>query len=117
MTDLQRNTRTLVVCFMVAIGGLVPLRFMAEGQSVPAGTAILGESTEQQVIAPVVNEEVKIEAPYDKVESQTETCIEKTEAQTVIDALSQRIKEGGLSEEETAKMYQTMGQIETEECK
>jgi hypothetical protein len=121
MTDLQSNTRTLVVCFMVAMGGLVPLRFVAEGQRVPAATAILGETTEQQeVVLPVLEnnvEEVRLEAPYDKIDNQKPACVEKIEAQMVIDGLNQRIAEGGLTEEETVKMYETIWQIESEKCR
>ncbi len=68
--DTNRNVRTLIVSFVVAIMALIPLRFMELGESalqVPeiSHTQVLGESVE-------VEEEVTglgLEAPYDEIEN------------------------------------------------
>lgn len=50
MTDHDRNMRTLIVCFVLAMGVLVPLRFLAGGQIANQDVKVLGETEE------VVNE-------------------------------------------------------------
>ena len=58
MTDLERNTRTLIVCFSLAIFGLIPLRFLEIGQQTPedfGGATVLGETQvfeNSQVVLP-----------------------------------------------------------------
>ena len=68
MTDFDRNVRTLIVCFVVAVFGLIPLRFIEVGNSV----RVLGESTvievKDEVKLPNAEvETVELEAPYDEV--------------------------------------------------
>jgi len=46
MTDHDRNMRTLIVCFVLAMGVLVPLRFLAVGQIANQDVKVLGETEE-----------------------------------------------------------------------
>jgi hypothetical protein len=47
MTDFDRNIRTLIVCFVLAIVALVPLRLVEIGNIVDvSSTHVLGETTE-----------------------------------------------------------------------
>lgn len=50
MTDFDRNIRTLIICFTIAIIALVPLRFVEIGNtSVASSFQVLGETIEQDV--------------------------------------------------------------------
>ena len=70
MTDLDRNTRTLIMSFAVAMFALVPLRFIEVGQQVTdmSGTMVLGtqESVEQEVTD--YQSEARLEAPYNEID-------------------------------------------------
>ena len=55
MTENDRNTRTLIVCFVMAMMALVPLRVVEMGQSLNQ-TKVLGET--EEVLTDVVIEEV-----------------------------------------------------------
>lgn len=82
MTDLNRNTRTLIVAFVVAVLALVPLRFVAEGQDQGYGNYFASEvmvlGTEdysyEEIILPTaadpvqMSEEAVLEAPYNEID-------------------------------------------------
>ena len=79
MNNLNRNTRTLIVSFLIAVFALIPLRFIEVGQQqdylVP--TQVLGEKTEE-----IVENKIGLEAPYNEMEkcySQKEIEILLTE--------------------------------------
>lgn len=70
INEIDRNTRTLIVCFVIAIMALIPLRFVEIGQSRPVEeysvNQVLGESVEvEQVPVSTVG---KLEAPYNEIE-------------------------------------------------
>jgi len=67
--DTNRNVRTLIVSFVIAIMALIPLRFMELGEStlqVPeiSQTQVLGESVEVEEGTMGLG----LEAPYDEIE-------------------------------------------------
>jgi len=77
MTDFTRNTRTLIVCFSLAIFTLIPLRFVEISQQTPedyGGASVLGETQlVEEVVLPNAEVEIpyvpgQLEAPYDEVE-------------------------------------------------
>ena len=76
MTDLARNTRTLIVCFSLSVFALIPLRFVEISQQTPedyGGAMVLGETqvVEQPVVVlPSADEYVvgELEAPYDEID-------------------------------------------------
>jgi len=62
MTDFDRNIRTLVTCFVLAVVSLAVLRFVEIGQSLPmvSGSQVLGETVQNDgVVLP--NAEVQKE--------------------------------------------------------
>lgn len=63
MTDFDRNIRTLILCFVIAIVALVPLRLIEIGNTfTSSSTQVLGETIEQndnEIILP--NAEISIE--------------------------------------------------------
>lgn len=73
MTDHKRNYRTLVVCFIIVLFGLVPLRFVEVKKSrlVSPRTQVLGdevmfkekEATEAEIVASEVKLDEKIVLP------------------------------------------------------
>lgn len=74
MNDTNRNTRTLIVSFVIAIMFLIPLRFIEVGQGMETVTRaqVLGESVSiEEVVLPNATVEKKaiFEAPYNEIES------------------------------------------------
>lgn len=76
MTDADRNVRTLIISFVIAIMALVPLRFYEVGQQMStwraADVQVLGEMSNEEV--PTVTPEVKksvLEAPWDEIDGQS----------------------------------------------
>ena len=61
MTDNDRNTRTLVICFVLAVMSLISLRFVEVGNITSVSNSqVLGETTQsKEVILP--NAELNIE--------------------------------------------------------
>lgn len=46
MTDVDRNIRTLIACFVLAVGVLVPLRFLEVNEMASQEVKVLGETEE-----------------------------------------------------------------------
>lgn len=143
MNNLNRNTRTLIVCFVVALMIMVPLRFAEEGQNYVAGeneVNVLGESeiVEDRVVEEP--QEMGLEAPYDEIEAlgQTEqsevlgesvaaeeeavvaeeapACTSREEADANIKALTEFLSTENLSEEQSSGVIQEIGAIEASVC-
>ena len=62
MTDHDRNMRTLVLCFVLAIMALIPLRVIEYSQDVSevSSTQVLGETVQQQVEIVLPNGELNV---------------------------------------------------------
>lgn len=122
MNDANRNTRTLIVSFVIAIMALIPLRFIEAGQGMMSQPQVLGE----EIILPddVDSEMPLLEAPYNEIESQQvlgdETaisCIAPEDAKTAIADFSAQIETGELSGEEVDHLVGQMIAIEENTCK
>lgn len=50
MTDFDRNIRTLIICFALAIMALIPLRFAEINNNITniSGSQVLGETVDQE---------------------------------------------------------------------
>ena len=75
MNDFNRNTRTLIVSFVIAIFALIPLRFIEVGEQQNAlnQSQVLGETTvvEEIIVSDDSSSEevvLGLEAPYDELE-------------------------------------------------
>lgn len=71
ISDIDRNSRTLIICFIIAVIALIPLRFVELGQDRELMNAqVLGESMEVELIEEENKELpiIKIEAPYDEID-------------------------------------------------
>ena len=51
MTDGVRNVRTLIICFVIALSGLVFLRIFGVDGSLDDKDRVLGESKEEVVVS------------------------------------------------------------------
>ena len=63
MTNQDRNIRTLIACFVIALFALVPLRIIESQSYVPQDTMVLGEESyyEQPVVEEIVEEDDYVE--------------------------------------------------------
>jgi len=107
MTDLDRNTRTLIVCFAVALFALIPLRFVEVGQMmVQEQKQVLGES----VTAPVYVEEKVMIAP------RTD-CLSVEDADVLVMGVTQKLASGEYKEEDVTRVLEIVEEIEANICR
>lgn len=90
MNNFNRNTRTLIVCFLVAVFALIPLRFVEVGQQgYFVQSQVLGDTAEELVDSEIVSE-VAMENVIDCI-SQEE--FEEIENQIYVDYMDGKITE------------------------
>jgi len=118
MKNIDRNTRTLIICFVVAIFGLVPLRFYEVGNQIGySGSAVLGEqislpeSELKQLSQPV------LESPYEEMEMVKLDCLSRQEADSQIEVLVEVLKSNDLNEETVSALVGEIERIEGSVCK
>ena len=125
MTDNEKNTRTLIVSFVLAMMIMVPLRFVeATQQTLDASNRILGEMTAAPVqvvrkeVVPVVKNDGVLEAPYNKLESK-KVCISVEQAEKKIYAIVKR--NGGdlskLNQAQSLAAYEQISKVDKDTCK
>lgn len=141
MTDIDRNTRTLIISFVVAIFGLIPLRFVEVGNMMMPlyESAVLGE-TYEYVAEPVVTDEVTfvgLEAPYNEIDGPTiisqademvyedygedvlgeaVSCVMPSDAQVLVDNIVSVLAEGGLDRGQVDELVSQVMMIESGVC-
>lgn len=82
MNDAARNVRTLIVCFVIAVMALIPLRFVEAGQErirmyEMRRVQVLGEMTQRPVVEEVEEfDPAMISAPYDEIDGDYLMVIE-----------------------------------------
>jgi len=102
MTDNQRNTRTLIVCFSIAFLTLIPLRFIEVGRERANVndyrlTNVLGE--QQEVVLPVADIP-GLESPYREIEEQDlkSECLNQVEARELLSDYFEYLEREDVSE-------------------
>ena len=126
MTDLARNTRTLIVCFSLAVFGLIPLRFVEISQQVTNGygeATVLGETQtldQLEVVLPDADIENSseyvpgdLEAPYNEIDGgvlgvtleREVDCMSKAQVDEAVSRLGEGLMAG---------IYDDYGQIGSE---
>lgn len=129
MNEINRNTRTLIVSFVVAIMVLTPLRFVEVGQMV-GESQVLGD-VDTQVVLPEVDvdmpsEEPALEAPYNEIESMAvlgeetvavKDCITTEESKMMMADLQNQISETELTGEQWNEVITQLVSIEENTCK
>lgn len=88
-----RNTRTLIVAFVIAIMALVPMKIYSSGDDVISmsqkDVSVLGVTSVEAVVVPSVP---LLEAPYDEIEAKGQTCVNQKEATDRIKELTSQLK-------------------------
>ncbi len=140
MTDNDRNMRTLVVSFMVALMVMVPLRFIeATKTTLEEANRVLGESTYIQPVRRVVQEKPvvvtnsELEAPYNKIEMSSDSELIESEVKSVPEVknpcltagtasrmINTLVKSSGdvseMTEAESALLFEKIDKIEKRIC-
>jgi len=124
MNDLNRNTRTLIVCFVIGVFSLIPLRFYEVGTQVAEESQILGTVRNVEVIMPdseLRSESVPVlEFPYEEVESGAEeevNCLTQQEADRVVGGLTEILKTPGLDSELVTAVMEEIASTEARVCR
>jgi hypothetical protein len=112
MDNLNRNTRTLIVSFVIAIFALIPLRFIEVGgqQSMLDTPQVLGETIS---VVPTKSVEIKLEAPYNEIEN----CISRKEVNLAEKEVIKKLEEGSLDEEQRMMILDKLREVEINVCK
>lgn len=120
MKDIDRNSRTLIVCFVIAIFGLVPLRFYEIGNqinNVGSGSAVLGEQVSLPESELTVTSRPVLESPYEEIEMQSLNCLPREEADNQIGVMVEVLKSTDLSESTVSSLVSEIERIENSVCK
>ncbi len=104
--NINRNTRTLIVSFVIAVMVLIPLRFVEVGNGLGSEVSVLGES--------VVSPEVKIESPYDQIDSPV-PCNLGEEVDAVVGDLIVRLSENPEAAE-AEEIFRVIESVEATRC-
>jgi len=104
MEEINRNTRTLIVSFTVAILAMIPLRFVELGnqlEMVDTRSMVLGE-TSLQVVVP---NKLDLESPYDVIDAEVEAndCLSEVDAAVIIKEIVNEMTPDYLSEIELVR--------------
>ncbi len=116
MNNFDRNTRTLIVSFLIAIFALIPLRFIEVGeqQSRLIDAQVLGESI---TVTKDVNEEAKpenlLEAPYNTLEK----CVSPDTVMKLEVEMFNLLKNNGLDDNQISRVLEEVQRVETNVCK
>ena len=117
MNDLNRNTRTLIVSFVIAIMVLVPLRFVEAGEQatlVNESSQVLGEVSE--VVESNSVKTAKLEEPYNEIDGNQD-CIDKVELEKLERAVSERLQQEDLGDSDKLKLLDGLREQELNVCK
>jgi len=135
MTDLQRNTRTLVICFVVGLFSLLPLRFYEEGQLVEEynrqilGAYSLSEEVNLETVEQEPIIEAELEAPYAEMEARGEqtietgeylgaaSCISFEEAMMVNAQTVALLDSGAIDDEQRAELNRSFNNVMEQVCR
>ena len=124
MNDLNRNTRTLIVCFVIGVFSLIPLRFYEVGSQVAEESQVLGLQRSVEVVMPdseLRGESVPVlEFPYEEVESGVEeevSCLTRQEADRVVGSLTELLKTPGLDSELVTAAMEEIASTEARVCR
>lgn len=105
MTNFDKNIRTLIVCFVVAIVWLVPLRFaeVANQQSVNSQTNVLGVET------------VNNELPAKEVDLG-KRCLSESDVNVLIDKIEKDLNRQDLDQTKIDDVISQIEGIKNSQC-
>lgn len=119
MKDINRNCRTLIVCFVIALFGLVPLRFYEVGSQVNSndGSAVLGEKISLPESELIETSQPVLESPYEQIEKEGLGCLSREEADEHIGVLVEVLKSDDLNEDTVSVLVSEIERVENSVCK
>jgi hypothetical protein len=110
MDDTSRNTRTLIVSFVLAVMVLIPLRFVEVGQvSSSNSSQVLGETTVNRET--VATPTAALEEPYQTIESQKHNCVSRSDLDAEWEKLKTDVEDNKIDKDQTlnaASMFISM---------
>lgn len=114
MNEINRNTRTLVVSFVVAIMVLIPLRFVEVGQTVGNNdeVQVLGETMVSQEAASTA----VLEEPYRTIENN-KNCVTKADIGSAWAELGAEVESGQIDEGQATDIMAQLVSVEKDSCK
>lgn len=130
MNDISRNTRTLILSFVIAVMALIPMRFVEIGQEIGQEpyVSVLGAEDYGEVVLPNAEVEVEsadavLEAPFNEIENQMltgevagESCIARVDAESLLNQMRETVATGELQADELDEMIRQMIQVENSVC-
>ncbi|MBU1088393.1 hypothetical protein KKA02_00745 [Patescibacteria group bacterium] len=119
MKGFDRNTRTLIVSFVVAIFALVPLKFYEEGMRLDFVQEAMVLGVNEAVVLPeagLVETDLyeELEAPYKEIESLS--CFSREVVEDKIGWIVDILESEELSEEEVNDLIEEIERIEKSVC-
>lgn len=129
MNDFNRNTRTLIVSFVIAIMALVPLRFVEVGQYAVENPQVLGEKVilEPQIVLPSAElTEESLEMPYREIdglvlgeqeEVASNDCFNEGQMAAIHSELEEKLGRVGITEDEVVEIVTWLDLLEKKRCR
>lgn len=127
ISEFNRNCRTLVVSFVIAIMAMIPLRFVEMGQIMTMEQpTVLGETVSQEVVLPSAEVDQKLfEAPYDQegnveqvLGTSTEvSCISRDEANKLYESYATKLETVKLNDLQKQQLAEEVLTIEQSVCR
>jgi hypothetical protein len=102
MTNLDRNLRTLTVCFLIAIFALVPLRFVEVGQNgILEKEEVLGATQENAVVLP---------------KTANMSCFSADEVKSKVNSLAEIMKQDDLDNRVMEELQRQIDEVVDNQC-
>jgi len=128
LSDFNRNSRTLIISFVVAIMAMIPLRFVEVSQSgLFEQPMVLGEAIESQkiMVPEAVTQPVIFEAPYNETEltdsvlgtSDEVKCISREDADRMYEAYAVKLETVRLNEMQRQQVAEEILAVEESVCR
>lgn len=118
MKDINRNTRTFIVCFVIAIFSLIPLRFYEVGNQMALvrDSQVLG-LVEEVVLPDSQVDQVELEYPYEQIESQVNNCVSQAEVDERVESIVEVLKNPDLDRQVVDSLISEIDRLEGSVCK
>ncbi len=116
MTNNDRTCRTLIVCFVLAMVALIPLRFVELGESGYfdySTSSVLGASTEGTVKLPEVNDVQVVESQNNTLEAK---CVSEKDVDKGLTKIVSLMNRPGITKAEQENYSQMIQKIINSRC-